>query len=299
MNPKRKSEIASLTLCLVAVAWGTSYAIVKDNLDLVEPMTLMAIRFVASSLLLTIIYIRRMLKVKLSEIKEGFIIGIFMFLAYATMVIGLQYTTASKQSFLIGAYVVMVPFLAWLFNKQKPDRYDAIGATMAISGLGMLTLGGVTGVTSGDVISLFCSFAFAMHMITIERYCKNTDPIILTIVQLWTGAILFTTLALLTESHDLSILHVAPGPVAYLIIVTTVIPFVVQNVAQKYISSTTTALILTMESVVGSIFAVLYLGERMSLVMVLGCCIVFAGIVIQETKLSFLKGKKKNEDSFR
>lgn len=295
MNQKRKSEVASLTLGLVAVAWGTSYAIVKDNLDLVEPMTLMAIRFVISSLLLTVIYIRRMIKVKAHEIKEGAIIGIFMFLAYASMVIGLQYTTASKQSFLIGAYVVIVPFLAWLINKEKPDRYDAIGATMAITGLGMLTLGGVTGITAGDIISIFCSFAFAMHMITIERYCKNTDPIILTIVQLWTGAIIFTLVALVTESHDLSIFHEAPGPVAYLTIVTTVIPFVVQNVAQKYISSTTTALILTMESVVGSIFAVLYLGEHMSLVMALGCFIVFTGIVVQETKLSFLKRENKTE----
>ena len=98
MIEKRKSDIASLTLAMVAVAWGTSYAIVKDNLDLVEPMTLMAIRFVASSVLLTIIYIKRMVKVKKHEIKQGSVIGVFMFLAYATMVIGLQYTTASKQS---------------------------------------------------------------------------------------------------------------------------------------------------------------------------------------------------------
>lgn len=291
MIEKRKSDIASLTLALVAVAWGTSYAIVKDNLDLVEPMTLMAIRFVASSVLLTIIYIKRMVKVKKHEIKQGSVIGIFMFLAYATMVIGLQYTTASKQSFLIGAYVVFVPFLAWLINKKRPDRYDGIGAAMAITGLGMLTLGGVSGINIGDLISLFCSLCYAMHMITIERYCKDTDPIILTIVQLWTGAIIFTAIALLTESHDLSIIQVAPGPVLYLIIVTTVIPFVVQNVAQKYISSTTTALILTLESVVGSIFAVVYLGEAMSFVMALGCVIVFAGIIIQETKLGFLKKK--------
>lgn len=294
MKEKHKSEIASITLTLVAVAWGTSYAIVKDSLDLVEPMTLMAIRFVASSVLLSIIYFGRLRKVKAHEVKQGVIIGIFMFLAYASMVIGLQYTTASKQSFLIGAYVVIVPFLAWLINREKPDRYDGAGALMAITGLGMLTLGGVHGIASGDIISIFCSFAFAMHMITIERYCKGTDPIILTIVQLWTGAVIFTLIALMFESHDLSIIHTAPGSVMYLIIVTTVIPFVVQNVAQRYITSTTTALILTLESVVGSIFAVIYLGEKMSLVMAAGCLIVFLGIIVQETKLSFLKKGKEN-----
>lgn len=69
----------------------------------------------------------------------------------------------------------------------------------------------------------------------------------------------------------------------------TVIAFVVQNIAQKYISSTSTALILTLESVFGSVFAVFYLKEKISTTMIIGCAIVFLGIITQETKWKFLK----------
>jgi drug/metabolite transporter (DMT)-like permease len=287
MNTSKTAKIASIALALVALAWGTSYAIIKETLDIVEPLTLMAIRFGGAAILLSIVYANRLLKIKIHELKRGIIIGFFMFCAFATLSIGIQYTTASKQSFLIGAYVIIVPFLSWVINKIFPDKYAIIGAICAVVGLAMLTLGGIEGLTLGDGISILCSISFALHMIMIEKYCHDTDPIVLTIVQFWTAAIIFIVLAFTFENHDISVLTNATGSVAYLVIVTTVIAFVVQNVAQRYISSTSTALILTLESVFGSVFSMIYLGEKMSIVMILGCLIVFIGIVTQETKWSF------------
>lgn len=287
-------QLAAIALALVALAWGTSYAIIKESLNLVEPLTLMAVRFSGSAILLSLIYYNRLHKIKLSEIKQGVIIGFFMFCAFATLSIGIQYTTASKQSFLVGAYVIIVPFLAWLINKRKPDKYSIIGASCAIIGLAMLTIGGIEGLAVGDIISIFCSISFALHMIAIEKYCHDTDPITLTIIQFWTAAVIFVILSAIFENHDLSILSTSLGSIAYLIVVTTVIAFLVQNIAQKYISSTSTALILTLESVFGSIFAVFYLNESMSLEMILGCAIVFVGIITQETKWNFLKRTNKS-----
>nr|WP_241634242.1 DMT family transporter [Fusobacterium gastrosuis] len=282
-------KISIIMLSLVALAWGTSYAIIKDTLEVVEPFTLMSIRFGGAAILLTLFYLNKVKNISLDEIKKGSIIGIFMFGAFITLVIGIQYTTASKQSFLIGSYVLIVPFLGWIINKKKPDVYAIIGVVCAVVGLGMLTLGGLEGLTKGDLISMLCSLSFALHMITIERYCKEADPIILTIVQFWITAILFIILSFVFEKHDFCVIRKAKIAIAYLVIVATVIAFVIQNISQKYISSTSTALILTLESVFGSIFAVFYLKENLSLPMILGCIIVFIGIVTQETKWNFLK----------
>lgn len=290
-----KAAISLFALALVSLAWGTSYAIIKDTLNQATPFMLMTIRFGFSAIFLSLIYIKRFVKISKTDLIKGIKIGIFMFGAFITLVVGIQYTTASKQSFIIGSYVLIVPFLTWLINGRKPTGIDIIGALLAVVGIGLLTLGGIDGINVGDIISIGCAVSFALHMIMIERYCNESDPIILTIVQFWVTSVLFVILTCLFEKPDISIVARATPEIFYLVIVTTVIAFVVQNVAQRYVSSTSTALVLTLESVFGSIFAVYYLGERLSPSMIIGCLTVFIGIVIHETKLDFIKGIKKEK----
>ena len=113
--------------------------------------------------------------IKINDIKNGTIIGFTLFGAFFTLIMGIQFTTVSKQSFLVGSFVVMVPFLRWLINNKKPDIYSILGAIFAFIGLGMLTLGGLDGINKGDIYSLFCALFFALHMITIEKYCHSSD----------------------------------------------------------------------------------------------------------------------------
>ena len=202
---------------------------------------------------------------------------------------GIQFTTVSKQSFLVGSFVVMVPFLRWLINNKKPDIYSILGAIFAFIGLGMLTLGGLDGINKGDIYSLFCALFFALHMITIEKYCHSSDPIILSILQFSITGLIFLFLSYYFEDFNFSVIKNAKFSVAYLVFISTVIAFVAQNIIQKYISATSTALILTLESVFGSLFAVYYLGEKMSLTMIFACIIIFLGIITQETKWSFVR----------
>lgn len=293
MNEKKKATIASISLALIALVWGTSYAVIKDTLNIVEPFTLMTIRFIGAIIFLSIIYIRKIIKIKLIDLKNGSIIGLTLFGAFFTLIMGIQHTAVSKQSFLVGSFVVMVPFLRWLINNKKPDVYAIVGATFALFGLGLLTLGGIEGINKGDIYSLFCALFFALHMITIEKYCNHSDPIILSIIQFAVTGIIFTFLSYYFESFDFSVIKNAKFSVAYLVFLSTIIAFVAQNIIQKYISATSTALILTLESAFGSMFAVYYLNEKMSFTMVFACMIIFLGIVTQETKWNFVKNYRK------
>lgn len=288
-NNINKSITSIASLALVALAWGTSYAIIKDTLSHTTPFVLMTIRFGLSTLLLSIIYFRKLIKITRIDFINGIKIGIFMFGAFITLVTGIKYTTASKQSFIVGSYVLMVPFLTWIINKNKPDKYDFIGAICAVIGLFLLTTGSVSGINIGDVISIGCALSFALHMIMIEKYCHDSDPIILTIIQFATTSILFILLVIIFEKPDFSVISTATPQILYLVVIATVIAFVVQNIAQRYISSITTSLILTLESLFGSVFAIFYLNEKISINMLIGCAIILIGIVIHETKDRFIK----------
>ena len=128
-------------------------------------------------------------------------------------------------------------------------------------------------------------------MIAIEKYGKDSDPILATVIQFIVTAGIFVLLTGCFEGYDFSILPRIKWTLGYLVVISTVIPFAIQTAVQKYISSTSTALILTLQSVFGAVFAVWYLDERMTLQMGIGCVLVFVAIVTQETKWKFLTKK--------
>lgn len=291
MPDSQKRLASAVALALVALAWGTSYAITKDALGTIRPFALMTLRFGLSTVLLAVVFAGRLKNIKKDDLRRGSIIGIFMFLSFLTLVTGIRYTTASKQAFLVCAYVLIVPFLAWVINRRKPDSYSIAGAVLATFGIGLLTLNGTMGFNAGDMISLLCSFFFACHMIAIERFNSDSDPILMTVIQFAVTSVLFILLSGIFESFEFNISGRIAVSVGYLVVVTTVIAFAVQNIAQRYISANSTALILTLESAFGSVFAVFFLGEIMTVQMIIGCVIIFLGIITQETKWDFLKGK--------
>jgi len=297
MNQKnREAVFYTVALTLVALFWGTSYAIIKDSLDVVRPLTLMTVRFGGSTLLLGLLYHRRLKTIKPADLYRGGIIGIFMFFAFLTMVTGLKYTTASKQSFLVGSFVLVVPILSWIINKRRLSPYAIVGAVMATVGIGLLTIDSSLSFNRGDLISVFCSLFFAGHMISIERFSQDTDPILLTILQFGVTSLLFIVVTGIFESYDFTSVLQAVPEISYLIVISTVLAFAVQNVAQRDISSSSTAMILTLEAAFGSLFALHYLKESMTLQMAAGAAIIFIGIVTQETEWSFLRRKKNNDD---
>lgn len=291
-NKNEKLKMASsVTLAIVALVWGTTFAVLKDTLSIVQPFSLMMFRFGFSALLLFVIYIGKIKKAKMKDIKNGSIIGIFMFLAFYFMIISIKNTTASKVSFIIGAYVLIVPFLAWIINKKRPDKYAVIGAFLATVGLGFLTIEKGVAFNIWDMVAGCCSFFFAAHMIAIEKYGRDSDPILITVIQFIVTAGIFIILVGYFEGYDFLILPKIKWTLGYLVVISTVISFAIQTIAQRYISSTSTALILTLQSVFGAIFAVWYLNERMTFQMGIGCMLVFVAIVTQETKWEFLTKK--------
>lgn len=290
MERNRKVEvIASIVLAVVALVWGTTYAVIKDTLSVVQPFSLMMFRFGFSAFILSLMYLKKFKAIKSVDLKRGIIIGIFMFLAFYFLIVSIRFTTASKFSFIVGAYVLIVPFLSWIINKTKLDRYAIVGAILATIGLAFLTMEKGAVFNLWDLVAGCCSFFFAAHMIAIEKYSGDSDPILLTIIQFITTAVLFIILTGVKEGYNFTVLPEIKWTLGYLVIISTIIPFAIQNIVQRYISSTSTALILTLQSAFGSIFAVYYLDERMTKQMIIGCLLIFIAIVFQETKLKFLK----------
>ncbi|MGV8906845.1 MAG: DMT family transporter [Acetobacterium sp.] len=292
---KKQCFYADLGLVAVAFVWGSGFVASKHALNSMTPMMLMAMRFTIAALLSSIIFRKHLKNISKETLKAGCMIGFFLFTAFAAQMIGLQYMLAGKQAFLTGINVIMVPFIYWAVKKHQPDRYNFIAAFIMMLGIALLTIDFSTSFTFklGDSLTILCAFLFACHIVAIGIFAKDYDPIALTVIQLSFAAVLSLLYVIFSGelTFDIPVAGLANG--LYLGVFCTFLAFLGQTVAQKYTSSTHAAIILSLESVFGSILSIILLGELFTSVMFIGCFVILTGILTAETKWSFLKDNNK------
>ncbi|MBP6143286.1 MAG: DMT family transporter [Proteocatella sp.] len=294
---KKQVLFADLGLLLVALLWGAGFLFTKRGLDYITPLWMMSMRFVGATIIMSIVFYKNFRKISKSDLKAGLIIGIFLYIAFATQTIGLQYTSISNQAFLTATNVVFVPFLVWVVYKKAPDKFAFIGAALATVGIGLITLKEGLHLNVGDMWTLACAVFFAGHIVSIGFFAKDKDPIALTIVQFAVAAVLSLVSALMMEPLPAKIGSEAMLSVGYMVLASTLLAFLLQNICQKYTPSTHASLILSLESVFGTLVAVIFEGEMFNLQMAFGCITVFAAILLIETRFEFLGfGKKESSE---
>ena len=294
---KKQVLFADLGLLLVALLWGAGFLFTKRGLDYITPLWMMSMRFVGATIIMSIVFYKNFRKISKSDLKAGLIIGIFLYIAFATQTIGLQYTSISNQAFLTATNVVFVPFLVWMVYKKAPDKFAFIGAALATVGIGLITLKEGLHLNVGDMWTLACAVFFAGHIVSIGFFAKENDPIALTIVQFAVAAVLSLVSALMMEPLPAKIGSEAMLSVGYMVLASTLLAFLLQNICQKYTPSTHASLIHSLESVFGTLVAVVFEGEMFNLQMALGCITVFAAILLIETRFEFLGfGKKESSE---
>lgn len=279
----KKSIYADLSLVLVAIIWGSGFIFMKNTLDYLSPLHILSLRFTISFLVMALIFFKKVKTIKLQDIKAGAIIGLFLFIAFVSQTVGLQYTTVSNQAFITASNVVLVPFLYWIISKNRPKKYEIIAVILCFIGIGILSIEKGFTIGLGDGLTMICAIFFACHIVSVGIFARDHDPIVLTIVQFGVAGVLCLITALIMKTPFKPMTKEITFSILYMSLVGTILAFGIQNIAQKYTSSTHTALILSTESVFGSLFAIFLLDELLTLKLVIGSILVLVSVIIAET----------------
>ncbi|KKK33622.1 membrane protein [Mesobacillus campisalis] len=287
-----KKYFAAIGLTITAIIWGSGFVASSISLDHFTPYQILAGRFMIGAIILGILFSKKIKNINKSILVKGAILGGFLYLAFALQTVGLQYTTPSKNAFITAVNVVIVPFIAFAMYKRKIDRYELAGTVLAVVGVGMLSLKLSSGINIGDLLTLGCAFGFAFHIFYTAKYVKEADPVLLTIIQMVTAAALGMAVVLFKGEDLPSFEREGVFSLLYLGIFSTTIAYLLQTVAQKLVSETKAAIILSTEAFWGMVFSVAILGEVMTVKMLVGAILILSAIIISETKFNFLKENK-------
>lgn len=280
-----KKWLAIGALILVTVIWGGGFVASDIALESMKPFQIMMVRFLLASVLMGVISrgqqkSEEKLKDRAGAIKAGILMGVTLFMGFAFQIIGLQYTTPSKNAFLTALNVVIVPFIAFVILKKKIGAKGIIGAVMSVFGVALLSLNGDFTVSLGDGLTLFCAVGFAFQIFFTSEFVKKYPASVLNTVQMFTAFVLSAISLMIFGENDFQVTTQGWLSALYLGVVSTTICYLLQTACQKYIDETKAAIILSMESVFGTIFSILILHEVVTVRMVIGCAVILAAVII-------------------
>ena len=288
-----------LLLLTAALIWGFAFVAQVVGMDTVGPYTFNGFRFIlGSAALLPYLYFHpagpNLVKTKIPLWAAFLMVGIPLFLGATLQQVGLQYTTASKASFLTANYLLMVP-IAGLFLGHPLLRNHLIGAVLAIIGVYFISITEDFTISLGDGLMLLCALAFTVQIHMLDYLTQRFSPVLLSCGQFFVTGVLNLILAYTFETPTVSGLEGALWPLLYTGILSTSVAYTLQAVGQKYLPPTESSMILSMEMVFGGLSGIFFLGESFTFRQYIGVFAMTAGVFLSQVPSPvLLKGWRSN-----
>lgn len=279
-NPsKLKIILAQTGLLYAAAIWGATFFMVKGALDDIDPVIMVAYRFLMAGIIMLVVLKLSGQKV-LTNLRTGIFLGVILWMLYIPQTIGLGFTTASNSGFITGLFVAFVPLFLRLIFKRKPSLIEVIASIVSLIGLWILT-GGMKEINTGDLLTLITALTYALHLLYSDKYMKEgLNPYINACQQFLTVGLLSIITALIFNL-DFGIKSTeAMGVVIFLTLLPTLSAFVIQLVAQKIVAPLRVSLIFALEPVFAAIFAWTIGGEIFAVHRAVGGGFIFGALVM-------------------
>ena len=273
---------ADLTLLLVAILWGSAFAAQRVAGQLGSVFFFNAARFLLAALILIPFGLRN--PIPRAQYPWMGVAGTILFVAGGLQQAGLVTTTAGNAGFITSLYVVIVPFVMLVGWRERPHRLAILAVVLAAIGAFLLSTGGNVKFQPGDWLELIGAGFWSMHVVVLGKFASKFEAISFSAGQLFIGSVLNFAAAIMFESSHVTISVPLLQAIGYTAVVSLGLGYTLQVWGQKHTPPTDAAIILSLESVFAVLGAWILLGERLTLVQIVGCLIITAAVILSQAK---------------
>jgi drug/metabolite transporter (DMT)-like permease len=287
-----RSRIRSdLILLLVALIWGSAFVAQRYAALQMGALLFNAIRFWIGTIIL-VPFLRLGFhkpdsndNITQHDILWISLAGFLLFGGAALQQVGMKFTTAGNAGFITGLYVVLIPFFMSMIWREKIRATIWLAAALSVAGLFLLSTGGKLHLNPGDVLELLGAGFWAFHVILIGRLVQRVTLIKLAIGQYLVCGLLSLAASLLVEQNSLSNIASSWWALIYTGVISIGMGYTLQIVGQRFAPAPDAAIILSLEAVFAAFFGWFFLGELLNGLQILGCIIIFSGILMAQAHL--------------
>ena len=294
---KKSSEkkiLGFFLLFLTALIWGVAFVAQSVGMDHIGPYTFNTGRLLLGALVTMPWAIMELKKQKNAEeerevyIKKrnSSVIGaafcaVVFFLAVNLQQFALIGSSVANVSFITTLYILIIPIIG-MFLGKKHGLSIWIAIAIAVVGMYLLCIKEGLVLEMGDILAFICAVMFALQILIVDHYVPKSYVIVLSCAQNLFAGLISLVFMLIFEGVNLEGIKTVWLPLAYTGILSTGLAYTTQMLGQKYLKPTVASLIMSLESVIAAIAAWLIIGQALSLREMLGCALVFVGVIIAQ-----------------
>lgn len=316
----QRKEIGGMAcLVLAALIWGFAFVSQVQGMDSTTPLFFGATRFTLGAIsLIPLLWFRRNTiaeqERKRRETQEkptitlgngaivampewtgnpivvSIICGIVLFTASTVQQYGILYSgSAGRSGFITALYIVMTPLLAFVILRRRVHLSVIISVAISVIGFYLLCVtDGFGSITLADMVLLFTAVLFAGHILVIDTFGRDMDPILLSFGQITTTAILSWIGSIIEGSIDWAGAAQSWIAIVYAGVCSAGVAYTLQVIGQRLVPPTRASVIMSLESFFSAVGGALLLGEIMTTRSYLGCALIFAGTILAQLPIDQL-----------
>lgn len=276
-----------ILLTFSAAIWGFGFIGTRWTFSEFDPYWSNALRFSLAGLLsLPFLFYKKSFWRKNNILRKSMISSIFLLGTLLLQTLGLSSTTVAKSGFITTLYSLFIPLFMMLFTgkKYRPTFWMLI--VMALLGMALMCNLEVKDLNKGDFLTLLCAISAAFHIMYIGKISNQIEsPVEFNFLQNFFVALFSIAIALLFSGPvDLAPLKdfhsQAVRGLLFLGIVSSMIAFTIQVVAQKKIPVHIAGLIFLMESPFAAMFGYIVFKEVLTPQNMLGAALIMLSVIL-------------------
>ncbi len=293
-------NLARILLTSAGVMWGFGFIVNKYILDSGwDDSQLLFVRFFTATILIFLIFIKKIIKTDFKTIKSGIFLGVFLYLGFFFQTWGLENTNPSNNALITAGYIVLLPLIIFVMERKKVHNKTILAGIITLIGISVISVDFESlSISFGDSLTFVGALFYSIHIYFLGKMAKQKDPIVLMAFQLlFFSIVAFIVMQLRTGlptvdftdfgSYSILLLGIGIG------IFASFLGFVFQSIGQKHTNEAEAAILISTESVFGPVFAIVFYNDPFNLLILLGIILVFGGIVLSELDIVELIKKRK------
>jgi drug/metabolite transporter (DMT)-like permease len=289
--PYPKSALGLAAAAGAATLWAISGVFGKILMTgWVSPSQLVFYRSAFGSALLAAILLlknKALLKVSLHDLPFLIALGVlglaltqfFYYAAIRSMSVGL----AILLEYLAPLWIIL---FERLWRKKPIARAKILALALALSGCFLVSLPAGSGAqlsSKGLFFGIAAGICFASYSLMSQQALKSYPETAVLFYSLFFTALFWGVLASGIKASWLTMSHFQFGLILYVTTLGTVVPFFLFVFALKCLEASQVGIISTLEPVLAAVIAWIHLGERLTLMQIVGGFLVLSAIVLLQT----------------
>jgi drug/metabolite transporter (DMT)-like permease len=285
----RSRTAAIAAIVLLMIIWGTTYIVTKIAIREVPPLTLAALRFLITALVLLPFAIaagglkRLPRPLPIRDIVAMALTGFVLY--YAFFNYALEYGSASQGALIQALLPVGVAIAAVIVLKEKLSKTRVSGIALAVLGVAIIVVAGKSDSASpnpllGAVLMLFSVVAWSIYTVQVKRLADVEPTVLLTAIASVGTLIQIPLVAFELARHPqpLAISMQGWASVVFLGAIASGLGLLVYNRALRLLDASLVGTYINLVPIVGVVSAVLLLGESLQGWQILGSVLALVGV---------------------